>query len=303
MVPLIQEHVVWDFCKDEESLPQGICESCRLKLSDNGKLECSIDYKGLRKRGVFKCYLGKENWCECYICTAGRATKFTGKATPSKATPLKASTVQGTPVKATPVKATPVKATPVKLSTCATCFARLAPGHPHDCRIGARVDNVLKWLPSDLAEQVSSRVITEEAGDGPTATLKRPKGPRMTVTVGLTPEKPSPLTHEDMLNFKVKYNMSDRETLMFANDYRKKHGRGSVQSFLGEHLVDITDVEASFLTLTTIVIRTPEGEDIEKTCVIVKDLQEVIDHIKKERNIRTVPLVKLLGDTGKRLLI
>ena len=76
----LREHVVGDYRHDEESLPHGICESCRLKLIREDKLICSIDYKKLRKRGTFKCFHGKENHCQCYICTAGRATLFKPKA-------------------------------------------------------------------------------------------------------------------------------------------------------------------------------------------------------------------------------
>ena len=43
---------------------------------------------------------------------------------------------------------------------------------------------------------------------------------------------------------------------MIANDLGKKHGQGSMQSFLSEYLVNITDVEASYLIQTNIVIRT-----------------------------------------------
>ena len=274
MTVKIREFVVGDFAQDVESLPQGICEPCRLSLHRNGKLVCSIEYKNLRKRGTFKCFHGKENYCECYICVAGRHTQFKPK-----------------------VKRTTKSSDTMK--TCAKCLARLAPGQPHDCRDGARVENVLKWLPNDVAQQVTTKVVTDEAGDSSSATLKRLKGPRMTVNLGKIPEKVRPLSHQDMLNFKRKYNASNRETLEFAHDYRTLHGKHSVESFLGDHLVDITDTEEEFLTLTTIRIKNGEGEFIEKVCVIVKDLQAVIDHIKRERSIKDdVCLVKLLGDTG-----
>ena len=79
-----------------------------------------------------------------------------------------------------------------------------------------------------------------------------------------------------MVNYKQKYNQSDRDTLQFAHDYRTLHGREAVQSFLGDHLVDITDVEAAFLTLTKIRIKTPTGEVIEKVCVVTENLQAVL---------------------------
>ena len=203
MTEKVREFVVGDFGPDVESLPQGLCQSCRLKLS-RGTLKCSVNYQLLRKRGVFQCFHGQENHCECYICVMGRDTKL--KAKP-----------KGAP-----------KPPPVSFTTCAKCFARLQPGHPHDCRLGARVDNILKTLPPDVAQQVASKVVTNEAGDSSTASLMRPKGPRMTVNVGKLPEKPRPLSHQDLLNFKVKYGV---RTLDFAHDYRTLHGWGSVDSF------------------------------------------------------------------------
>ena len=274
MTDQIRQYVVGDFGPDVESLPVGICEGCRKRLSRNGKLECSVNYTLLRKRGTFKCYPGQENFCQCYICVKGRDTLF--KAKP-----------KGAP-----------KPPPITFTTCAKCFAKLQPGHPHDCRVGARVDNVLSSLPPDVAQQIASKVVSNEAGDSPSTSLMRPKGPRMTVTVGKVPEKPSPLSHQDLLHFKVKYRVSNRDTLAFAHDYRAKHGRDSVESFLGDFLVQQTDIEASFLEITTIKINSG-GELIEKVCVIVSDLQSVIDHIKEARHINEeVCLVKIMGDTG-----
>ena len=276
MTDKIREHVVGDFGPEVESLPQGICNSCRLKLSRDDKLECSVNYKLLRKRGVFQCLQGEENFCQCYICVIPRDTKFSKFRQPKRAP----------------------KPPPATFTTCAKCFAKLQPGHTHDCRIGARVDNILNTLPPNVAQQVASKVVTDEAGDSSTASLMRPKGPRMKVNVGELPEKPSPLSHQDLLNFKVKYGMSNEDTLEFAHDYRTKHGRDSVQSFLGDFLVKQTDIEASFLELTTIEINSG-GELIEKVCVVAKDLQALINHIKEARNINEeVCLVKLMGDTG-----
>ena len=78
MTDKIREVVVGDFGPDVESLPQGICESCRLKLSRN-KLQCSVNYNLLRKRGVFQCLQGQENFCQCYICVIQRDTQFKAK--------------------------------------------------------------------------------------------------------------------------------------------------------------------------------------------------------------------------------
>ena len=274
MAVKIREFVVGDWAEDVESLPRGICDCCRKKLSRDGKLDCHVNYDILRKRGTFKCYHGKENNCLCYICIYGRDTKFKPRR-------------KGDP-----------KPPPAKFPTCAKCFAKLAPGQPHDCRDGARVDNVLEWLPPDIVQQLASQIITNAAGDSSSATLKRPKGPRMEVNLGKLPEKTRQLTHQDLLNFKVKYGTSNQQTLDFAHDYRTLHGRDSVESFLGDYLVKITDIEAEFLTLTTIKINSG-GELIEKVCVIVKDLQTVIDHVKAARNIgEEICLVKLLGDTG-----
>ena len=58
-----------------------------------------------------------------------------------------------------------MKPPPAPFTTCSKCFARLQPGHEHDCRVGARVDNVLRCLPPDVAQQVASKVVTNEAGD------------------------------------------------------------------------------------------------------------------------------------------
>ena len=276
MVPKIREFVVGDYDKELESVPHGICNRCRMLLYHEKKLDCHIDYNSLRKRGVFRCFHGQENHCQCYICVAGRDTQFSQFRQPKP---------KGPPP-------------PVKFPTCSTCFARLAPGQPHDCRVGARVDNVLAWLPPDVAEQVTSRIVTNAAGDSSSATLKRPKGPQLTVHLGELPEKPRQLTHQDMLNFKVKYGVSNQDTKDFAHDYRTLHGRDSVQSFVGDYLAQITDTEAEYLTLTKIKINSG-GELIEKVCVIVKDLQDVIDHVKAARNIgEEICLVKILGDTG-----
>ena len=217
MTEKVREFIVGDFGPDVESLPQGMCQSCRMKLF-RGTLKCSVNYQLLRKRGVFQCFHGQENHCECYICVMGRDTKL--KAKP-------------------------------------------------------------KGAPKP-----------------PPVTLMRPKGPRMTVNVGKLPEKPRPLSHQDLLNFKVKYGVSNQDTLDFAHDYRTLHGRGSVESFLGDFLVQQTELEASFLELTTIEINSG-GELIQKVCVFAKDLQALIDHIKAARNINEeVCLIKLMGDTG-----
>ena len=272
MTDQIRKMIVGDYGPDVESLPCGICERCRSKLRRTGELVSGVNYSLLRKRGTFKCYPGQENYCECYICVQGRDTQFKGRP-------------KGAP-----------KPPPVTFTTCAKCLARLLPGHKHDCRVGARVDNVLNNLPPDVAQQVASKVVTNEASasGSSTASLMRPKGPRMTVNVGKLPEKPTPLSHQDMLNFKVKYGVSNRDTLKFAHDYRTKHGRGSVQSHLGNFLVQQTDIEASFLELTTIEINLG-GELVTKVCVIAKDLQALIDHIKEARDIdEEVCLVKLM---------
>ena len=274
MTDKIREFVVGDFGPNVESLPKGICEGCRTKLRRNGKLVSTVNYNLLRKRGIFKCYTGQENFCECYICVQGRDTQF--KARP-----------KGAP-----------KPPPATFTTCAHCFAKLQPGHRHDCRVGARVDNVLNTLPPEVAQQVAAKVVTNEAGGSSTASLMRPKGPKMNVNVGKLPEKPPPLTHQDMMHAKVKYGFSNRDTKEFAHDYRAIHGRDSVQSFLGDFLVQQTDIEASFLKLTTIEINSG-GELVQKVCVIAKDLQALIDHIKAARNINDeVCLVKIMGDTG-----
>ena len=82
------------------------------------------------------------------------------------------------------------------LKSCGKCFAKLAPGQPHDCRPGARVSNILSWMPADVAQQVSSKVVTEAAGDSPNVSLKRVKGPQLTVNLGKAPEKTRQLTHQ-----------------------------------------------------------------------------------------------------------
>ena len=274
MAPKIREFVVGDYDKELESVPHGICERCRKQLHREKKLDCRINYSLLRKRGSFKCFHGQENHCVCYICVAGRDTQF--KARP-----------KGAP-----------KPPSVQFPTCTKCFARLAPGKPHDCRVGARVSNVLAWLPPDVAEQVTSKVVTNAAGDSASATIKRPKGPQLTVNLGKVPDTPRQLNHQDMLNFKVKYGLSNQDTKEFAHDYRTLHGRNSVQSFVGDFLAKITDIEAEFLTLAKVKINSG-GELIEKTCVIVKDIQTVVDHVKAARNIGDeCCLVKLMGDTG-----
>ena len=74
--------------------------------------------------------------------------------------------------------------------------------------------------------------------------------------------------------------------------------RHCVESFLGDFLVQQTDIEAGFLEITTIKIKSG-GKLIKKVCVIVSDLQAVIDHIKEARKIdEEVCLVKIMGDTG-----
>ena len=52
----------------------------------------------------------------------------------------------------------------------------------------------------------------------------------MNVNVGKLPEKLHPLTHQDMLNAKVKYGFSNQDTLEFTQDSRAIHGRDSAVS-------------------------------------------------------------------------
>ena len=117
------------------------------------------------------------------------------------------------------------------------------------------------------------------ASDSSSATLMRPKGQQLTVNLGKLPEKPQQLTHQDLLNFKVKYGASNQDTKDFAHDKRTLHGCDSVQSFVGDYFAQITDIEAEYLTLTKIKINS-RGKFIEKICIIVKDLQSVVDHVK-----------------------
>mgnify|MGYP007015550445 CR=1 FL=1 len=116
----------------------------------------------------------------------------------------------------------------------------------------------------------------------------------MTVNVGKVPEKPRPLSHQDMRNFKVKYGVSNQDTQLQDTSWVRQR----IESFLGDFLVQQTDIEAGFLEITTIKIKSG-GKLIKKVCVIVSDLQAVIDHIKEAGGIdEEVCLVKIMGDTG-----
>ena len=164
MLEAVRASILPSYKLDDESLPQGICEQCRSKFRREGLFVCSLDYKELREN--FKCVNDKENFCVCFICSAGRATKFKPKLKKVNA--------------------------PSTQKTCKTCLSVIAPGHEHECKIGNRVENVLSWLPPDVTQQVSSTFIQRKAGNSSSVVLKRKKGPQMKVMLGKVPQKPRP---------------------------------------------------------------------------------------------------------------
>ena len=125
-IQIIREQVLSTFSLDDRSVPQGICNSCYFKITKSKTLTCNLSYDELRKD--FQALFGKENVCECCICQAGR-NKSHIKMHKSKSSK---------------------KLPPV----CGKCLSQLLPGQPHDCKLGNRVDNVLKWLPDDVSQQV-----------------------------------------------------------------------------------------------------------------------------------------------------
>ena len=125
-IKIIREYVLASFSLEDRSVPQGLCSSCYFGITKSKTLSCNLNYEDLRRN--FQALHGKENFCECYICKAGRRM---------------------------PIKKAKTK-TPMKLpTTCQKCLSQLFPGKPHDCKLGNRVENVLKWLPEDVSQQVN----------------------------------------------------------------------------------------------------------------------------------------------------
>ena len=265
-----------DFDLENPLVPLGICSTCYNKLHR----EPGVDFRKPNYPALLSSSQppkpGKENFCECYICIAGKVKLGRNKLAKPKAAPAK--------------------------MTCNTCYLRYSPDDPpHKCLLGNRVDNILEWLPKNVSQQVASSVISKNvdlSSGSPLASLHRKKGPKM--QVDLTPpskrkQSGRQLKFAEIDRFKSKLKLSGRKTMMFNQGYRVLNGRKSIASGYKQHVTDRTNEEAQFLTQTEITL---EG-DIHKTVIHAEHLQDYFERVKLKRGINhNNVLLKLCGDLG-----
>ena len=216
-----------DFDLENPLVPLGICSTCYNKLHR----EPGVDFRKPNYPALLSSSQppkpGKENFCECYICIAGKVKLGRNKLAKPKAAPAK--------------------------MTCNTCYLRYSPDDPpHKCLLGNRVDNILEWLPKNVSQQVASSVISKNvdlSSGSPLASLHRKKGPKM--QVDLTPpskrkQSGRQLKFAEIDRFKSKLKLSGRKTMMFNQGYRVLNGRKSIASGYKQHVTDRTNEEAQF---------------------------------------------------------
>ena len=276
-----------EFSLKDKSLPCGVCESCRKRLARKEEDICSLDYVELLKDSKF--VLGLEVWCQCYICKAGRSKSF-------------------------PRSRRNAASAPPKLKTCGICFVEIRPGKSHDCKLSNRVDNVRSWLPTDVVEQLPSTVIDEQAGGsshGDTVSLKRKKGPALSLNLGTVPKKQK-MTFEEMDKFQAGLDLSDRGSKKLANGLRVLHNdRKFLPSGYDKYLTEKSNIEGEFLKVSKVTlkrdVKVKTEEEIQATfeeevieVAHVEDLPKYFSHINEIRDNKESDeiLVKVLGDTG-----
>ena len=275
-----------EFSLNDKSLPYGVCYSCRWRLYKKEDDFCSLDYIELLKDSNF--VLGLEEWCQCYICKAGRSKSFPrSRKNAASAAP--------------------------KLKTCGICFVEIRPGKPHDCKLSNRVDNVRSWLPSDVVEQLASTVIDEQAGSshGDTVSLKRKRGPALSLNLGTVPKKQK-MSFEDMDKFQSALDLPDRGSLKLAKGLRVLHkDRKLLPSGYDKYLVQKSNIEEEYLEVSKVTlkreskVKTEDGfkthvEDEVIEVAHVAELPKFVGHINEVRDNKETDeiLVKILGDTG-----
>ena len=271
-IEMISKILQIDFKLDDESLPYGLCESCRNRVARGETGFSSHEYDKLLEN--FRCLKKPGSVCPCYICKNGRSKTFPRSRT-NKAKKLE------------------------PVSKCSKCFATLAPGKVHDCKLSNRVDNVLSWLPKNVSEQVASTVIGDQVNNNgdKIVTLKRKKGPSLTLDLQPAAKKIR-LSHESMDKFRVNLNLTDRETRQLAKGLRVAAcDRDIIEPGYDNHLAAVSKEEEQFLTLSRIHL---ENQGSVHEVVHSIDLQTQLDHLKSKRKIFNDDdcLVEIHGDTG-----
>ena len=163
MIARVLKLVKSDLKFEDERVPRGVCNTCRILLQkrDNGDLNSPLPPLYNFYSIVIKPLTRTANRCECLICQISRLNL-------NQQHPIfvQSSSKQQTKEKtiATPGTSSANQQPPSAEKRCTQCLSIIARGHRHFCTPGTRHRNLLSLVQDDIngAEQIAVSVIANK---------------------------------------------------------------------------------------------------------------------------------------------
>ena len=271
----------------DERVPSGLCEKCRytLRLKMQGKgndktFNIPLDFN-------YTSVIISKPTCNCKICTIAAALKgrFSKNNQPKSSKVSKKTTC------------------PTLKRLCYDCLSVIGKGLEHTGSDTTTLENLkeLHKRKPIVAEAFAAYIIkSKDASPNGTRRLSVLHGPKLPVTIGPSDSPKEAISHEDMINFQKKVNLSQRQTLelkTFLNQHEAKVEKG-LQEELYRHN-HILDPQYQIVRRNLLI----GGEFVEKPIIAVKDASEFILHIYDLRNQSPENyIVRIQLDDGREYL-
>ena len=284
-------------------LPKGICNSCRKalqKLSEGNygqELPDVFDFSAIKLKRMTKSSFA----CDCLICAIATSRL-------SSDHPLGLNVREkGRPVTQVPGNASFsfAQAPPTPVKICLSCLSLPKVGHPHQCNISTRRENLLALAASDPqgAEMIASKVVSESpSSPGGTVRLAQRLGGRpLPLTRGAShkpPERHASFSVEDLIHIQLCTGLSKYKMEKLATTVRRHLGRKSVQrNFQAEFANFDSDIKDEFIAGEIEVGR-------EKIHVAhCKDFNDLVGKVLSKRELNPhETMSKLAIDGGQTFL-
>ncbi len=296
----IQKHVLSNYDITEIFLPSVICVHCHILLAkfDNGdsvKLPTLFDFSSLQQYRSTRQRSSEP--CSCQICQTAKFNPIGKTKEENPQTPLGRPQLPKT-------KETPPSPGPLVL--CKRCFGIYGKGYKHECKLTYRADNLEKTLsiPSGVKQKIAVSAIKEgiKTSNSNEAILKTGGRP-LRVSPNISKDPPKPIfKFDDMKSLMTKRNMSQAAAGDLCSSIRTTFGRKSVEPAMREKLTEQNQLLDHYFKLTTLkfISKSSNGHnvEIERPAVLVRDMDEFVQDMIKERSYNPATTMVKLGMDG-----
>ena len=262
---------------EDERVASGICDPCRnlLRLKTKGKNETKEFRIPSGFNFVSSVFFPKtrsklDTDCNCFLCNHARSFRVCS-AQSSKYGVSKTAKKK--------------KKSKVQEYRCAVCLTLINKGINHDCTDTTLLES-LKEIheKKPLVTGSLSAYVVKSAPASPNGTRRVSQMHGQPFAVGIGPVKPppEPISHDEVIEHKLKHNLSQRQTKGMAT-FSNKHGR-KVAKGLQNELVRRGHILEDDYHVVNGVLELKDGKMVEKPIVCAKNATDLVNCVFELRN-------------------